>query len=317
MYNTQDIQNILETKSHNPHYLNRYVTFIYSCIERNRVSPPGYIEKHHILPKCKDMFPNFSSFKSHPWNCANLSFRQHFLAHWMLMKAYNTRSQMLSVLRTAGQCHSLSKINTRLIEAAKIRLSLAMAGVFTRGYDSHGRPNVSQKTKTKLSKLKTQFYSDPANREAQSKRCTGIKKTKTYNQKIAAQNRSETHQQNMSSAIRAAWATKKLTGSTKRIKDGVYVTPIGNFTSIAEYRSYCKNPDKPFTAHNTKKNPKLNSNVIGLTPRDLGFFFIPKTDPIFEQYCVGLNQEHLPEPNHLLLSELNDFLSHKKLQCQP
>lgn len=35
-----------------------------------------YTEKHHILPK--SIFPQFSSFKEHPWNMARLSAKAHF-----------------------------------------------------------------------------------------------------------------------------------------------------------------------------------------------------------------------------------------------
>ena len=50
-----DIYSILASKPHNPHYLNRYITFITECQLKN-LNYNGYTEKHHICPKAKDMF---------------------------------------------------------------------------------------------------------------------------------------------------------------------------------------------------------------------------------------------------------------------
>jgi hypothetical protein len=81
------IEEILSSKSHNPHYLNRYIKFIESCKLANK-DFQGYTERHHICPKADDMFPKYKSLKKHPWNCVALTTRQHFIAHWMLWKTY-------------------------------------------------------------------------------------------------------------------------------------------------------------------------------------------------------------------------------------
>ena len=309
---------LLKTKPHNKHYLNRYFKFINKCILKNSLIEIEYCEKHHILPKSKDMFPEFASLKKHPWNCATLTFRQHLLAHYMLMKAYNVQSQTLSFIRTSGQYHAktIRGVNTRFLSIAKEKLSIARKGVFTRGYNADGTPNIGKETRNKISQQKKIFYSSDDNRKAQSIACTGKKKSSTEKIKRAAQNRSKEHLDKLSSSIREAWNRKKINEDTRRVKDGVYVTPIGVFTSIPEYRSYCRNSDKAFTVHSVKKNPKLNQSVIGLTPKSLGFFFIHKDDAIFSQYCDDLNQAHRPEPNHLLSSELNDYLLREKLLPQ-
>jgi hypothetical protein len=313
-----NIYQFLERKEHNQHYLKRYLKFVLECNRINSLATPEYFEKHHILPKAKDMFPEYSSFKDNPWNCAILTFRQHLLAHFMLMKAYGTQSQILSFLRTTGQFHarSIKSVNSKLLEIAKIELSKARKGVFTRGYNEDGSAKVSQETKAKLSDNKKKLYSNLEARELQSIACTGKKKTNTSRMKLSANNRSDSHKHNLQSSIKEAWLKKKESGDTKRIKDGIYVTPIGVFTSIPTYRSYCRDADKAFTIHSIKKNTKLNSTVIGMTPRQLGFFFIAKNDITISQYCDDLNQVHLPEPSHPLSSELNDYLLHEKLLPQ-
>ena len=117
---------ILKSKPHNPHYLNKYYSFILRCIEKNQ-NETCYMENHHICPKSKDMFPEYSCLKTNPWNSSKLTYRQHVIAHIMLYKTYNTISQLLSILYTSGQNNvstlNLKTINTKLIESLKKDLS--------------------------------------------------------------------------------------------------------------------------------------------------------------------------------------------------
>lgn len=86
-----DIYSILSSKPHNSHYLHKYIRFINNCQLKN-INYKGYTEKHHICPRAIDMFPEYASFVEHPWNCAILTARQHFIAHMLLWKAYNNDS---------------------------------------------------------------------------------------------------------------------------------------------------------------------------------------------------------------------------------
>lgn len=111
-----DIYSILASKPHNSHYLNRYITFIENC-QRKNVDREGYVEKHHICPKAKDMFPQYASFNKHPWNCAKLTARQHFIAHMLLWKAYKNRS----MTRAFGVMCNYNEIkNSKIYESLKI-----------------------------------------------------------------------------------------------------------------------------------------------------------------------------------------------------
>jgi hypothetical protein len=88
-----DIYSILASKPHNFHYLKRYISFITKCQLIN-VDYAGQTEGHHICPKANDMFPEYIDFKEHPWNKAELTPRQHFVAHLILWKIYpNFKSQ--------------------------------------------------------------------------------------------------------------------------------------------------------------------------------------------------------------------------------
>lgn len=86
-----ELYKILSSKPHNEHYLKRYCKFIDSCREKNKVlSKNVYIEKHHICPKAADMFPEY---KNSQWNIVNLTVKQHIIAHHLLYKTYNNKSQ--------------------------------------------------------------------------------------------------------------------------------------------------------------------------------------------------------------------------------
>lgn len=62
----------------NNHHLNRYKKFI-DALKNQRID--GYFEKHHIIPRSMGGDDNAS-------NIVCLTLRQHYIAHWMLWKAY-------------------------------------------------------------------------------------------------------------------------------------------------------------------------------------------------------------------------------------
>ena len=84
----------LDSIKNNSHYLNRYKKFIVSKLNR---STNNIVEKHHILPKAKDMFPQYKNLNKNKWNCIELTPREHFIAHLLLWKAYKNRSMTLSM----------------------------------------------------------------------------------------------------------------------------------------------------------------------------------------------------------------------------
>ena len=115
-----DIYSVLASKPHNSHYLSKYIRFIKNCQLKNQ-NYQGYTERHHICPKAEEMFPQYSSFAHHPWNCAVLTARQHFIAHMLLWKVYNNRSTTLSLyLMRHINGH---KINSKIYENLKIKIS--------------------------------------------------------------------------------------------------------------------------------------------------------------------------------------------------
>lgn len=81
---------VLTTKPHNPHYVARYMHFIQS---RTTQYTKGETQMHHILPKARDFFPEYANLTENSWNCVCLTHREHYIAHWMLHKAFPQSSQ--------------------------------------------------------------------------------------------------------------------------------------------------------------------------------------------------------------------------------
>lgn len=105
-----DIYSILSSKPHNPHYLHKYIRFINNCQLKN-VGYKGYTERHHICPKASDMFPEYKSFTQHPWNCVQLTLKQHYIAHLLLYKSYpDIRGAYLGLWRMMSSKPEKNKI---------------------------------------------------------------------------------------------------------------------------------------------------------------------------------------------------------------
>jgi hypothetical protein len=143
------IYSILSSIQHNKHYLNRYIKFINSCVDKNKTNNESklYLEKHHICPKAKDMFPQYEDAKIHAWNICKLTDRQHFIAHWLLWKTYSNQSQsyafhcMVNNQTTSWQKREVKKINSKTYSLVKKQTNKAMSE-FTKGkatyVDQHG-----------------------------------------------------------------------------------------------------------------------------------------------------------------------------------
>lgn len=94
-----DIYKVLSSVPHNPHYLKRYIKFINWCKVNNRLVHDVYYEQHHICPKSKiDMFPQYKSFKDHPWNRVYLTERQHVFAHNLLHRTFGGSQTLAYVM---------------------------------------------------------------------------------------------------------------------------------------------------------------------------------------------------------------------------
>jgi hypothetical protein len=82
----------------------------------------GYLERHHIVPKCLGGSNDIS-------NLVLLTAREHYLCHWLIAKQTNDKRLWLafSMMSVSSDKHQRIR-SSRLFERAKIARSYAMSG---------------------------------------------------------------------------------------------------------------------------------------------------------------------------------------------
>lgn len=111
---TIGIYESLKTLPHNRHYVDRYFKFINSCVDANPLNL-SYVEVHHIMPK--SLFPQFANLNDYSINSAKLTGRQHFIAHWMLAKAYG--GKMWSAFWMMCNSKDRTPVSSKVYEEAR------------------------------------------------------------------------------------------------------------------------------------------------------------------------------------------------------
>ena len=100
------------------HYLNRYISFILGINNPVELTT----EEHHILPESM-------GGENHSNNLINLTPRQHYVAHWMLWKAYRSKEMSFAFFSMCNQNnpyqHRNYRINSKVYE--KLRLEFINA----------------------------------------------------------------------------------------------------------------------------------------------------------------------------------------------
>ena len=126
--------------------LKRYIKFIKSKI--NRVLPENtYKESHHILPR------SFGGIDEN--NLVDLTGREHYIAHWMLYKAYKNHAMVSAFMMMHSNNHGqLRYYNSRRYEMLKSEYSesqkITMLG---EGNPFYGK-NHTKESKKKMSETK-------------------------------------------------------------------------------------------------------------------------------------------------------------------
>lgn len=118
------LADLLKSKPHISHYLNRYINFIENCKIKNKNAPSGhYFENHHILPKAEGWFPEYSNLRKYRWNSVKLTPRQHLIAHMILWKAYG-KDQFLAVFYVVNNKQTNNKIKKEFLLSKNINSRL-------------------------------------------------------------------------------------------------------------------------------------------------------------------------------------------------
>lgn len=100
-----------------------YETRYKKLIQYYKSNPPeGFVERHHILPKCMGGDDSID-------NIVILPARVHFIAHYLLHKAYPENRNLAHAFAMMGVSNKFQRRSSRLYEKSKIARSKAMLGI--------------------------------------------------------------------------------------------------------------------------------------------------------------------------------------------
>jgi hypothetical protein len=78
------------------------------------------METHHILPKAKDLFPEYKNLTIYSWNKIDLTARQHYLAHLLLWKAFGGSQAKALFRMLCGKTENRNRISSKQYERLKL-----------------------------------------------------------------------------------------------------------------------------------------------------------------------------------------------------
>jgi len=91
--------------------LDEYIEF---CIINS--NKDDYDCVHHIIHKAKSLFPQYKNLKKNSWNASYLSYKNHFIAHWLLLKAVKEKSISFAFFSMKNKDLVMGRINKETIE---------------------------------------------------------------------------------------------------------------------------------------------------------------------------------------------------------
>ncbi len=98
---------------------NKYTAWYFSIITNARVrTTSDNTEYHHILPK--SIWPKYANLRKYPLNGVNLTYREHFICHWLLTKMTKHKKKAWAAMRFLMK-NGKHKRNSRTYELLKKR----------------------------------------------------------------------------------------------------------------------------------------------------------------------------------------------------
>lgn len=135
-------------KPKNQHYLDRYIKLINICLTTNF---DGYTENHHILPK--SMGGNNSK-----QNLVTVTPRIHFILHYLLYKAYQTRDmayalKLMSATPKNYRGKRYFKLSSKQYQYFRVSYSNLMSGSNNPNYGKTKKRTVEQVERNRQAQL--------------------------------------------------------------------------------------------------------------------------------------------------------------------
>ena len=162
----------------NIHYMNRYLTFCKS-IKNHENRDLDYIERHHIIPISID-----KSYSKINDNIVKFSAREHYIAHWILMRAIG--GKMVFAFHRLAYGKNNIKISSIAYEEIRKTMGKEISNMFK------GIPK-SEEAKKKMSKAKLNSKLSEETKIKISNSVRGFKHTSESKRKISKSNIGKHH----------------------------------------------------------------------------------------------------------------------------
>jgi hypothetical protein len=219
----------------NNHFYGRYLKFI-DCLKRQAIV--GYSEEHHIIPKSM-------GGDDSPSNLVLLNARQHYIAHWMLFKAFRNKEMSFAFISmckgsTGKVNRSGVKYNSRAYQQAKESWSKALTGrkgsPATEAQKSAlsarmvGKVRVIKEDGTEALVTKLEKESNPSWKSWNKGKTIAYKESGERFWVSLDDPRLKTGELIPS----GAWIARNNSGTNNAMFKGWYITPKGRFATVAE-----------------------------------------------------------------------------------
>ncbi len=205
---------------------NKYANWYWAIIEsaQQRKCPKNVVlERHHILPKGKYLFPQFKSLKEHPWNGVYLTLREHYICHLLLTKMTTGETRRATIYALMRFSSGLGKCSSRHYAKAKELFKLARRGCPSSLKGRPGRKWTDEQKQQHSKKMK-----EVMNTKTTKQRCSvakmgkpGAKLSKEHREAISHAQRNPSNETRAKKSAVKIGANNPMFGKTRITNDGL------------------------------------------------------------------------------------------------
>lgn len=191
--------------------------------------PTSYTERHHILPVC--LFPEFKDFRYNAWNEKRLKPEDHFIAHYLLYKAFPGSSKLAWAWKCMWRGSKIRGLTSTLLFQYATEYAILMKQGLKHTLESRKKSSESHRGKKASEETKRKI----------SVGGKGKKKPEGFGAKVAAANKARVFTDEMREAISSRQIGRKASEETR-----------------AKMRASSKRLGRPGTKHSEETKRKIS-----------------------------------------------------------
>lgn len=232
---------------YNGHHLARYYKMCmwYFHANYNKNHGECVLERHHLLPKANDMFPEYSSFAKNRWNLVKVPKRAHVILHFILYKATHVKSQVYAYNQMRNRNPS-----THITQKQKENFDAALAKVLATDMQTK---KMGRKNKWVKNCSSGSFYKIPIHQVLADDEIKMMPPREKKPEHVKKYHDPVTHAEYWVD-VRFPIPSNLVLGRSAKFKKRVQQTSTGNKSSKGLKKFYDEN-DKAYSLHET--DPKI------------------------------------------------------------